>query len=70
MLLQSEHVKEKLHLLILCPSTSKPVDTGFRFDETDFEHVLFSNERLRCPHCAETHVWSKQESYLAGPTFH
>jgi hypothetical protein len=63
-------VKDKLHLLILCPKTSKPIDTGFRFAEPEWEYAVFEKERIHCPHCGETHVWSKPDAYLAGPTFH
>ncbi|GJM23020.1 MAG: hypothetical protein DHS20C15_29350 [Planctomycetota bacterium] len=51
---------------ILCPSTQQPVDTGIATSQQSWESTSATNNRVRCPHCSETHTWDKPDAFLEG----
>jgi len=53
-------------LLITCPKTNKPVETGIAMSKGPLADDAFQNNTLTCPHCGEEHVWSSKDTYFAG----
>jgi hypothetical protein len=53
-------------IVIACPTTNRPVDTGLSMSIKEFEAADLSRIELECPDCGETHVWSKQDSVIVG----
>ncbi len=51
-------------ILIICPKTKKPTDTGMEMDKQSFDSATLSNNSLNCPDCGETHVWDKVDAHL------
>jgi hypothetical protein len=53
-------------VLIMCPVSNLPVQTGLFMDESTFESATIPDEenRLKCPLCGEIHEWQKEEAYL------
>jgi hypothetical protein len=52
-------------ILIRCPKTGKPVNTMLEAaSQADFDKTDYPNDTIRCPHCGETHFWSKQDCFL------
>jgi hypothetical protein len=56
----------ELGVMIICPSTRKPVNTGLSIGKYEFQKVLLESREVRCPHCGQIHVWSKKDLHLAG----
>jgi endogenous inhibitor of DNA gyrase (YacG/DUF329 family) len=51
---------------IKCPKTGKPLGTGIAADKVSFESSSFENGKAGpCPHCGETHTWSKRDAWVA-----
>jgi hypothetical protein len=53
-------------LIIACPRTKKRVDTGVSMPIETFEASVLSGNELVCPHCGETHVWSKEDAVVVS----
>jgi hypothetical protein len=57
-----------LSVLITCPVTGKPVNTGIgsvrneAFAASDFRKM----ESGPCPYCGQVHSWDKEDAYLEG----
>jgi hypothetical protein len=51
-------------LIIACPRTNKPVDTGLSMPIEMFEAFDMPDNEVECPHCGETHVWSKEDAII------
>lgn len=51
-------------VMIKCPKTGKDVPTGIAMDRTSFESSDMSDNKLRCPHCGETHAWNKKDAWV------
>lgn len=51
-------------VMIKCPKTGKDVPTGIAMDKKSFDTSQMSGNRLRCPHCGDTHVWNKSDAYI------
>ena len=51
-------------IMITCPKTQKPVDTGLALDNRSFESATFTNNSVNCPHCREKHPWNKADARL------
>jgi len=49
---------------IKCPTTGKDVDTGIAMDLGSFATATFKANAVKCPHCGQTHVWSKQDAFV------
>jgi hypothetical protein len=52
--------------MIKCPVTGKPLATGIAFGTRQaFETSTLTNNRVGpCPHCGQTHTWSKPDAWL------
>jgi endogenous inhibitor of DNA gyrase (YacG/DUF329 family) len=53
-------------VMIVCPTTKKPVPTGIAMDKASFNSSTLTNNSVSCPHCGKMHVWSKRDAFLAG----
>lgn len=53
-------------IMITCPTTKQPVNTGIYMDRTTYERSTPRNNKLTCPHCHQIHLWDKEDSYLQG----
>ena len=51
-------------LMIVCPKTGKYVRVGIDMDPAAFASSSFEGNRVRCPHCGETHVWGSKDARL------
>jgi hypothetical protein len=51
-------------VLIVCPSTNKPVPTGLSIDVEAFSMEPFHGRVVHCPHCQLTHEWATDDAYL------
>lgn len=56
------------NIMILCPSTGKPLHTGFMADDASFANCDYSNNSSSCPHCGQMHVWDKKDAFLEVQT--
>jgi len=53
-------------VMIKCPKTEKPLDTGIHMDKVSFESGTLEHNTIGpCPHCGENHTWSKEDAWLA-----
>ena len=53
-------------LLIKCPTTHRLIFTGVATDQSGYDAGSFTNNSTVCPHCGQTHVWSKENTLLEG----
>lgn len=51
-------------IMIKCPKTGKPVPTGVVMDAASFATASLTGNRVKCPHCPETHRWDKKDAWL------
>lgn len=51
-------------VLIDCPSTGKPIETGIALSKRHFESADMRDNSIQCPHCRQTHTWDKEDAYL------
>jgi hypothetical protein len=54
-----------MKVMIKCPETSHAVFTGIEVDY-DLASVLDVAYHAHCPLCGNTHVWWKQDAWLAN----
>src|SRR4029077_7652041 len=55
-------------LLIRCPSTAKLTPSGQTIREDLWIKAKIKTTKLNCPHCGESHNWSKIDVCLARET--
>ncbi len=54
-------------VLIRCPTTGKPLPTGFPVGSKEiFKTSDFVNNSTNCRHCGKVHEWSKEDAFLEG----
>ena len=51
-------------IYMLCPTTRQLVNTGIQMTAEAFQTWTYTGAGMPCPHCGETHVWSKQDARL------
>ena len=52
-------------VVIKCPMTSKEVPTGISVANPEmFESMTLTTNSVSCPHCGQTHTWSKEDAFL------
>jgi len=51
-------------IMIACPRTGRPVDTGIDIDEEGFKSADLGRNTVTCPHCGLIHTWQKAQAYL------
>jgi len=49
---------------IKCPATGEPVSTGMSMEVASFYRSVLTGNSVKCPHCGETHIWSKDEAVI------
>jgi endogenous inhibitor of DNA gyrase (YacG/DUF329 family) len=49
---------------IKCPATGEPVSTGMTLEAASFYRSVLTGNSVKCPHCGETHIWSKDEAII------
>jgi len=52
-------------ILVRCPSTGRLTPTGKTVEESAWDGTKLNRPRLNCPHCGETHSWTKKDVVLA-----
>lgn len=52
-------------ILVRCPSTAKLTATGQTVEEESWEQTKLKQSKVACPHCRETHAWTKKDVVLA-----
>ena len=52
-------------ILVPCPSTGRLTPTGKTVEESAWDGTKLNRPRLSCPHCGETHSWTKKDVVLA-----
>jgi len=50
------------NVVFTCPNTGKTVPTGISMDEHTLATATLSGNFVYCPHCRQTHVWSKEQA--------
>jgi hypothetical protein len=48
-------------LVILCPQTGLPIETGITMDEATFNSSVLEGNSIDCPHCPDSHIWGKED---------
>jgi hypothetical protein len=53
-------------VIIICPSTGKPLSTGVAMDRAIFENptITIADTTTHCPHCGVGHTWNKAGATL------
>lgn len=49
---------------ITCPRTQQPVNTGIQMTNEAFQSWTYTGAGMPCPHCGETHPWTKENARL------
>ena len=57
---------EQLRVMIRCPVTGRSIPTGLTADPSTWAARPLSPNRVPCPECKQTHVWSKADASLEG----
>jgi hypothetical protein len=53
-------------IIIACPVTGRPVNTGISMPKVAFDNSSLENNSVGpCPHCGQTHVWSKKNAVVS-----
>ena len=52
-------------ILIRCPSTAKLTPSGQTIREDLWAKAKVKSNKLNCPHCGQSHTWSKKDVVLA-----
>jgi hypothetical protein len=50
--------------MLRCPVTGRAMPTGVEADPATYESLGLENNSTVCPHCGETHLWSKKNVYF------
>jgi hypothetical protein len=53
-------------IIIACPRTRKRVDTGMSMPIETFKAAALTDNNVVCPHCGESHFWSKEDAVVVG----
>jgi hypothetical protein len=51
-------------MMLRCPKTGRAFPSGIAIDPASYVTSSFENNRSRCPHCGEFHVWSKENIFF------
>ena len=52
-------------VMIRCPKTGRSVSTEIETEVSDFERLPYVEAELHCPHCGQSHTWTRREAWLA-----
>jgi hypothetical protein len=53
-------------LMILCPKTGRAIPTGIAMDPASFASCGMQDNASSCPHCGQSHPWSKEHVFWKG----
>jgi hypothetical protein len=55
-------------VMIRCPTSGKPIDTGIALSKEAFDdpQTVMENNVTSCPHCQQMHTWSRKDVFLEG----
>lgn len=55
-------------VMIRCPISGKPIDTGIALNRESFDdpNTVMENNVTSCPYCQQMHTWGKQDAFLEG----
>jgi hypothetical protein len=51
-------------LMIRCPKTGMPVETGIELDPDTFKYLPKIQSFVTCAACGERHPWTKDDAWL------
>ncbi|MGY4475979.1 hypothetical protein [Bradyrhizobium sp. USDA 3364] len=51
-------------ILVRCPETGKPVQTGLDAETVVLETLPGVALPVQCPHCGQTHFWKPAEAWV------
>jgi len=51
-------------VMIRCPKTGRSVSTEIETEVSDFERLPYVEAELHCPHCGQSHTWTRREAWL------
>jgi hypothetical protein len=51
-------------VMIRCATSGRPLHTGLDVREETFQSLDLTDRRVHCPHCGDTHLWSKADAWL------
>ena len=54
-------------IYVTCPRTQKPINTGIQMTAEAFEAWDFAGAGTPCPHCGDTHQYTRAEARLEQP---
>jgi endogenous inhibitor of DNA gyrase (YacG/DUF329 family) len=52
------------HMMIRCPETGRPVNTGIAVSREIFALAAMQGYLAPCPACRKQHTWEKADAYL------
>ena len=52
-------------ILINCPVSGQPIDTGVEIDEASFSSLPTFVGKAFCTHCGTEHEWTKDDARIA-----
>ena len=53
------------HLIFMCPSTGREVDSGVESEIGTLLRIRQQNVRVHCPACGGWHQWPVRDAFLA-----
>jgi predicted RNA-binding Zn-ribbon protein involved in translation (DUF1610 family) len=53
------------HLIFVCPSTGREVDSGVESEIGTLLRIRQQNVRVLCPACGRCHQWAVRDAFLA-----
>jgi hypothetical protein len=53
-------------VMIRCPITGDPIETGLVADPKTWDSRPIGLNRVSCPACKQSHAWSKKDAFLEG----
>lgn len=67
--LDMSHIRERGRgiveaVMITCPVTERPVNTGITINPASFATLTVTRNRVWCEHCNREHTWSTADAYL------
>ena len=53
-----------LAIMINCPITGRPINTGMAMDAAIFGTAILTHNDVECPYCGDMHIWDKKDAFL------
>ena len=58
------------HLIFVCPTTGREVDSGVGSEISTLLRIRQQNVRALCPLCGASHTWAVRDAFLAKAARH